>query len=217
MNRLLHIDCSPSPQSVSRSLAGIFRTALADELPDLAVAHRDLVRTPVPHPDPAAVHTLIAEPADAAGRAAAALHDELAAELLAADALLISAPMHNWTIPSNLKAWLDQALVPNRTLPYAPGTSALADRPATVLLAYGGDYGAGSADADMDHCAPYLRTVLGRVLGYDLEIITAAHTVAPYLSRDPAELARSASARGAAEAAAARRARAVARGTVAAR
>lgn len=68
--------------------------------------------------------------------------------------------MYNWTIPSNLKAWFDQSLVLGRTLPFDPSMNPLASRPATLLLAFGGDYGTESPDADMNHCTPYLRTVV---------------------------------------------------------
>lgn len=100
MARLLHIDSSPSPYSVSRRLAGVFRETWAKELPDGDITHRDLVATPLPHLDADGVHTLLNAPETDAQRTAAALHDELVEEVLSADALLISAPMHNWTIPS---------------------------------------------------------------------------------------------------------------------
>ncbi|MEV0242726.1 NAD(P)H-dependent oxidoreductase [Streptomyces sp. NPDC050674] len=207
MARLLHIDSSPSPYSVSRRLAGLFRETWAKELPDGDVTHRDLVATPLPHLDADGVHTLLNAPETDAQRTAAALHDELVEEILSADALLISAPMHNWTIPSHLKAWFDQSLLMGRTLPFDPSANPLAGRPATVILAYGGDYGPHSADHAMDHCAPYLRTVLGQVLGYDLEIITASHTVAPFTSQDPADHEKAAVSLREAEGAVAERAR----------
>ncbi|MFC4612647.1 FMN-dependent NADH-azoreductase [Streptomyces maoxianensis] len=210
MANLLHIDSSPSLYSVSRKLAGSFREVWGKEQPHATVAYRDLVAAPVPHLDGDGVVTLLNEPETDSQRAAAALHDELVEEILSADALLISAPMHNWTIPSHLKAWLDQSLLMGRTLPYDPSVNPLAGRPATVLLAYGGDYGAGSPDHAMDHCAPYLRTVLEKVLGYQLEIITASYTVTPYTSQDPLELEKAATSLQTAEAEVLERAKSVA-------
>ncbi|MFC8870965.1 FMN-dependent NADH-azoreductase [Streptomyces sp. NPDC057148] len=210
MARLLHIDSSPSPYSVSRRLAGRFRETWNKELPDADVTHRDVVATPLPHLDADGVHTLLNAPETEGQRVAAALHDELVEEVMSADALLISAPMHNWTIPSHLKAWFDQSLLLGRTLPYDPSVNPLAGRPATVVLAYGGDYGPASPDYAMDHCAPYLRTVLSHVLGYELEILIASHTVAPFTSQDPAEHEKAAVSLREAEAAVVERARAVA-------
>ncbi|MFJ1597396.1 FMN-dependent NADH-azoreductase [Streptomyces sp. NPDC088261] len=210
MPRLLHIDSSTSPHSVSRSLAASFLAVWTEEHPGATVTHRDLTAVPIPHLDPDSYVALMSEPRTDAQRAAAALQSELVSEIQTADALLISVPMHNWTIPSSLKAWLDQSLILGRTLPYDPASNPLAGRPATVLIAYGGDYGPGAPDEDMDHCGPYLRTVLGKVLGYQLELIAAFHTVTPFLSEDPVELEKAALSLRQAHAAAADRARKVA-------
>lgn len=192
MAHLLHIDTSSSPTSVSRRLAAAFREVWDAEQPDATVTYRDLAADPVPHVDGDAVFTLMAEPLNDEQREAAELHHRLTEEIITADALLISAPMYNWTIPSNLKAWFDQSLVLGRTLPFDPSMNPLASRPATLLLAFGGDYGTESPDADMNHCTPYLRTVVEKVLGYDTRFIVAEHTIMPYTSQDPAELAKAA-------------------------
>ncbi|MEW2400564.1 NAD(P)H-dependent oxidoreductase [Streptomyces sp. NPDC046862] len=178
MTRLLHIDSSSSKDSVSRALATRFREVWDKEHGPDSVTCRDLVAEPVPHLDPDAVATLWSQPRTEAQQATAALQQRLVEEILAADALLISVPMYNWTIPSALKAWLDQSLILGRTLPYDPGSKPLGGRPATVLVACGGYYETGSPDASMDHCRPYLTTVLSQVLGYELEMITAWHTLA---------------------------------------
>ncbi|MFJ6442192.1 FMN-dependent NADH-azoreductase [Streptomyces sp. NPDC091649] len=210
MAHLLHIDSSPSPYSVSRKLAASFREVWNEAQPQSTVTYRDLAADPVAHLGADGAATLMAEPQTDGQRTAAALHNELVEEILAADALLISVPMHNWTIPSNLKAWLDQSLILGRTLPYDPRANPLAGRPATIVLAHGGDYTPGSDDAAMDHCGPYLRTVVQQVLGYELELITASHTVTPFTSEDPVELEKAAASLRAAEAATVERARAVA-------
>jgi FMN-dependent NADH-azoreductase len=211
---LLHIDSSSSVHSVSRRLAASFRETWSKQQPDGTVTYRDLAAEPVPHMDTDAVVTLMAEPQTEGQRAAAALHNELVEEILEADALLISAPMYNWTIPSNLKAWLDQSLIMGRTLPFDPSVNPLAGRPATVVLAHGGDYTAGSPDADMDHCTPYLRTVAEKVLGYQVEFVIASYTVTPYTTEDPAELEKAANSLRQAESAVLDRARSVASGLV---
>ncbi|MCZ9353806.1 NAD(P)H-dependent oxidoreductase [Streptomyces mutabilis] len=178
MARLLHIDSSSARDSVSRALAVRFREVWDKEHGPDSVTYRDLVADPVPHLDGDAVVTLWSEPHTEAQRATAALQNRLVEEILAADALLVSVPMYNWTVPSGLKAWLDQSLILGRTLPYDPSHKPLDGRPATVLTACGGYYGADVPEASMDHCRPYLATVLGQVLGYELETITVWRTLA---------------------------------------
>ncbi|MFJ2741692.1 FMN-dependent NADH-azoreductase [Streptomyces sp. NPDC087440] len=191
MPALLHIDSSATPGSVSRRLAGVYREVWAQEDPAGTVVHRDLVRTPVPHLDPDGLHTLLGAPGNDAQRAAAALHDELVDELLGADALLVSAPMYNWSLPSNLKAWLDQTLIMGRTLPYDPAANPLAGRPATVVLAYGGGYETGTEEGLMNHLEPYLRTVFSTVLGYDLTVVSARMTLSdPEYGASPEDVRR---------------------------
>lgn len=186
MPTLLHIDTSASPYSISRQLADRFVTTWTEQTEDSHVIHHDLVENPVPHLDQAGVKTLIAPAENEAEEAAAALHETLSEEVLAADVIVISAPMYNWNIPSNLKAWFDQILIMGRTLPFDPSMNPLAGRPAHVFLAYGGDYSPGSEDSALDHCGPYLQTVLGTVLGYDVNIVTVQETLAPMTSEDPA-------------------------------
>ncbi len=185
MPTLLHIDTSASPISVSRKVAGAFADTWNEEMADSTTVYRDLVADPVPHVDQPAVKTLMEPAENPDDEVAAALHDTLAEELLSADSIVVSAPMYNWCIPSNLKAWFDQVLIMGRTLPWDPSTNPLAGRPATVCLAYGGDYSPGTEDAELDHCGPYLRTVFETVLGFDLEIITVRNTVAALTSDDP--------------------------------
>jgi len=182
MAHLLHLDSSAvAAGSTSRDIAATFRRAWADEHPGGTVTHRDLGTDPVPHLTEAGI-TAGFTPVEARTTAqveATALRDELAGELLAADALLVTAPMYNWTIPSSLKAWIDQVLIPDRTLMLRGEPGPLAGRAVTVVLTYGGDYSPGSPSAARDHVEPYLRTVFADALGMDLTVITAQLTLAP--------------------------------------
>ncbi|MFE5207671.1 FMN-dependent NADH-azoreductase [Streptomyces sp. NPDC056600] len=180
MAHLLHIDSSAVFEgSVSRELAGAFRRAWSEAHPDGTVSHRDLGATAVPHLDEAGIVSqfLPAEVQSAEQRKAGALRDELVEELLAADALVISAPMYNWNIPSTLKAWIDQVLVAGRTLAFGDAKP-LAGRPATLLLSFGGGYTPGAPQAPRNHVEPYLQTVFKDELEMDLVVISAQLTLA---------------------------------------
>ncbi len=118
MATLLHIDSAISPAgSASREVTAAFVKAWSEAHPDGKVVHRDLGAHPVPHLDFTAVSAAFSDPAEHTEeqRAAVALRDELATELESADAVLIGAPMYNFTIPSTLKAWLDQVIIVGRT------------------------------------------------------------------------------------------------------
>lgn len=71
--------------------------------------------------------------------------------------------MHNFSIPSTLKLWIDQIARVNRTFSYATGTPVglLTGKKATFLLASGGNYDAGTAMESLNHAEPYLRTIFG--------------------------------------------------------
>jgi FMN-dependent NADH-azoreductase len=190
MAHLLHIDSSSTPGSVSRQMASAFREVWDAGDPDGTVTYRDLVADPVPHVCPDAVVTLYGQAYTENQETCAAVHDRLVTEVTEADAILISAPMYNWTIPGNLKDWLDQVLIPGKTLFWNMPVNPLAGRPTTVVLAYGGEYAPGTAEGQMDHVEPYLRTVLEGVLGLDLTVITARLTAIADITQDETLIAK---------------------------
>ncbi|OKJ94674.1 hypothetical protein AMK26_33325 [Streptomyces sp. CB03234] len=182
MSHLLHIDSSALSQgSVSKELAETFRRVWAENNPQGTVTHRDLGTVPVPHLTEAGV-TAGFTPHVAMNReqqAATLLRDVLIEELLAADAVLVSTPMYNWSIPSTLKAWIDQVLVNDRTITFDGSPGPLAGRPATVVASYGGGYSPGAPMERANHCGPYLETVFGTGLGMQTEVISAQLSLAP--------------------------------------
>lgn len=188
MAQLLHIDSSPmGDMSVSRKLATTFRTVWEEEAPTSTVVYRDVCAEPLPLLDQDAIMTFyLPEVARSEAQAKAAeFRTGLAAELLASDAVLVTAPMHNWTIPAHLKAWLDQVLIDGVTLVQQGEVHPLAGRPATVVLSYGGGYTPDAPLAGWDHVEPYLRTVFADALQMDLSIIITQLT----LVQEPPELA----------------------------
>lgn len=97
--------------------------------------------------------------------------NQLTDELLAADVLVMAAPMYNFAIPSTLKAWLDHVLRAGVTFKYTPTgpQGLLADKRAFVLTARGGIHAGGSSD----HQEPYLRQVMGFIGIHDVTFIHA--------------------------------------------
>lgn len=97
--------------------------------------------------------------------AAAALSDELIAELEAADTVVLAAPMYNFSIPSTLKAWIDHVARRGRTFRYTENgpEGLLKGKKMFVVVARGGFYSKGTPAAAMDFQEPYLRAVLGFV------------------------------------------------------
>ncbi|MGW7362658.1 FMN-dependent NADH-azoreductase [Streptomyces sp. NPDC054841] len=167
MATLLHIDSAVFPQgSASRDVTAAFVKAWLEEHPEGKVVYRDLAANPLPHLDFAAV---------SAG-AGNALRAELATELAAADAVLIGAPMYNFTIPSTLKAWLDQVIIVGHN---AGPDGPVAGTPVTVVASRGGSYAPGTPREDFEFVQNYLEKVFTGMLGAEVDFIVPELTLAP--------------------------------------
>jgi FMN-dependent NADH-azoreductase len=183
--KLLHVDSSIlGANSASRSVA----TAVVDRFrkadPDLEIIYVDLTTAPLPHLTLAQLpsdHPLFAFiPALDVAQQDAARQDRAAGQLaleqfLAADVVIIGAPMYNFTIPSQLKAWIDRILVPGKTFKYGPdGLKGLAgDKRVIVAISRGGVYEPQTLQAAAEHAESYLRTVLSIIGIANPEIIIA--------------------------------------------
>ncbi len=175
--KLLHIDASIlGGNSVSRQLSAAAVERLRKTTPDLDVTYRDISATPLSHltgEHLAAAHGATPEtPAvrDDLAASAAALED-----FLAADVVVIGAPMYNFTIPSQLKAWIDRILVAGKTFKYSEkGVEGLAgNKRVIVAVSRGGFYGADTPAAAGEHLETYLRWVFGFIGITNVEIIAA--------------------------------------------
>lgn len=95
-------------------------------------------------------------------------------EFLASDIVVIGAPMYNFTLPSQLKAWIDRILVAGKTFKYSEkGVEGLAKgKRVIVTVSRGGLYGAGAPAAAGEHLETYLRWVFG-FIGISPQIIVA--------------------------------------------
>jgi FMN-dependent NADH-azoreductase len=158
--KLLHIDSSVlGPHSVSRQVSSAIVDRLRRQNPDLEIAYRDLSSTPLAHLSGS--HLAAAQ----GGAPSAEVREDLAAgqavleEFLAADIVVLGAPMYNFTIPSQLKAWIDRILVAGKTFKYgAQGPEGLAgNKRMIVAISRGGFYGAGTPAAVGEHLETYLR------------------------------------------------------------
>jgi len=177
MTKLLHIDSSVlGPQSVSRQLSAAITERLRQATPGLELTYRDLTATPLPHLSGA--HLAVAQGAsnpDPSLQQDIATSQAVLAEFLAADIVVLGAPMYNFTIPSQLKAWIDRIAVRGRTFRYgANGPEGLCGNKRVIAaISRGGFYGPGTPAAALEHLETYLRSVFGFIGVTKLEFITA--------------------------------------------
>ncbi|MCL4410398.1 MAG: NAD(P)H-dependent oxidoreductase [Firmicutes bacterium] len=163
-------------QSVSRQLGDKIVARLQQENSDATVINRDLITTPIQHLD---AEILLAGGTEVDAQTEKqqvelALTETLLEELFAADVVVIGAPMYNFSIPSQLKAWLDRVAQAGRTFRYTEaGPEGLVKGKKVYLAsARGGIYSEGAAAA-MEYQESYLKTVLGFLGMTDVTIIRA--------------------------------------------
>ena len=175
--KLLHIDSSVlGLHSVSRQVSAAIVDRLYKATPALEIVYRDLTATPLAHLSGS--HLAASQ---GAVPEAVALRQDLAAgqtvleEFLAADIVVIGAPMYNFTIPSQLKAWIDRILVSGKTFKYSTqGVEGLAGNKRVIIaISRGGFYGAGTPSAAAEHHETYLRAVFSLIGIANPEIIVA--------------------------------------------
>jgi FMN-dependent NADH-azoreductase len=175
--KILHLDSSILGQgSVSRLLSAEIVARLKAEAPAATVTYRDLAAEPVPHLSGAYL-AAGAQPADQRTAEAQAELDLGAAimdEFLAADVVVIGAPMYNFSVSSQLKAWIDRVAVKGKTFSYSEkGPEGLAGGKKVVIASSrGGIYSSGPGAA-IDHQEPYLRAVFGFFGITDIDYIRA--------------------------------------------
>ncbi|MFE9836151.1 FMN-dependent NADH-azoreductase [Streptomyces sp. NPDC005551] len=182
MATLLHIDSSvfPASASASRAVADAFRTAWEEQHPNGTVIHHDLAAHPVAHITADAHTAGFAAPDTHTPEQTAAFAERarLIEELEQADAVLIGAPMHNFSIPSTLKAWLDNVILIGRTA--MSEDSKVKGTPVTVIASRGGSYAPGTPREPYEYVQNYLQAVLGDTLGLDVHFIVPELTMAPH-------------------------------------
>ena len=154
---ILHVDASINGEnSASRAISGSIVEQLRGGAGDRLV-YRDLAREPL-------AHLTLDSFADTS----------VLDEFMVADTVVIGAPMYNFTLPSQLKAWIDRILVAGTTFRYtADGPQGLAGGKRVIIaLARGGIYDAGSPAAALEHLESYLRGVFN-FIGIEPEFVAA--------------------------------------------
>ena len=155
---ILHLDASINGEnSASRAISRSIVDQLRAADPQAEIVARDLVSDPLPH--------LTFE---------AFADSSVLDEFLAADTVVIGAPMYNFTLSSQLKAWLDRILIAGKTFRYTEtGPEGLAGgKRVIVALARGGFYDVGSPAAALEHLESYLRGVFN-FIGIEPEFVAA--------------------------------------------
>ena len=173
--KLLHIDSSIlGDNSASRQLSRSVVHAWQAAEPGLAVTYRDLASDAISHFSAA---TLVAagtsaELRDAAQQHEAQLSASTLAEFLAADAVVIAAPMYNFTIPTQLKAWIDRIAVAGQTFRYTEaGPEGLCGNKKVIVVSTSGGLHVGQATGAGHE--DYLKVMLGFMGITDVEFVRA--------------------------------------------
>lgn len=171
--KVLHIDSSIlGDHSVSRRLSAKVVEHLRHSSPGTEVTYRDLADEPLAHVSPA----YLTPNAPAEVQAQQAEGQTVLDEFLAADAVVIGAPMYNFTIPSQLKSWIDRLVVAGKTFRYTDsGPVGLVEPSKKVIIVStrGGLYGHGTPGAVNDFQEPYLRAVLAFIGVTNVEFVRA--------------------------------------------
>ncbi|MCP1830465.1 FMN-dependent NADH-azoreductase [Bradyrhizobium sp. USDA 4532] len=186
MPKLLHLNCSPRPDSESAAGARAFLDRFRRARPDWEIDAMNLWREPLPEFEG---YLLEAKYARIDGKSftgsqhdAFAIAERLALRLSLADRVLISTPMWNFGIPYKLKQWLDVIIQPGLAFRFDPAQGylpLLKDRPTIVILASGSDFVTGMNRGRIDMATPYLREALRFIGISDVRFVPIGPTTGP--------------------------------------
>lgn len=173
--KLLHIDSSIlGDNSTSRQLSAELLAAWAAAEPGVEVTYRDLAADAISHLSSASLVAAgtPAELRDAAQKHEADLGEKSIEEFLGADAIVIGAPMYNFSIPSQLKAWIDRVAVAGKTFRYTEsGPEGLAGGKKVIIVSTAGGIHAGQPSGVAHE--NYLELVLNFLGITDIEVVRA--------------------------------------------
>lgn len=166
MANLLVINSSPlSAGSNTRNLVSTFVERWSVANLEGEVVYRDVGLEPPAHIDEATIGAFYTDPTELTSeqKELVSASEAMVTELEKADAIVIGSPMHNFSITSGLKTWIDQVARRGRTFAYTENgpQGLLGGKKVYVVSARGGRYGSGSPAAAMNHQDTYLKTVLG--------------------------------------------------------
>ena len=190
---ILHVISSPrGKDSYSIKLGNSVVEQLQSDTADSTVTVRDLTAPPFPHLEEVHLQSFFTPEKDHSPEQQQAVRhsNEAIAELKAADAIVIDAPMYNFTIPSVLKSWIDHIARAGVTFHYtANGPEGLVKGKKVYLaVATGGVYSEGPS-AGYDFVVPYLKAVLGFLGMTDVTVFRVEGTAVPDLKEQALEKA----------------------------
>ena len=177
--KLLHIDSSPlAGQSVSRELTRRTVAQWQDSHPGTIVEHLDLAADAPSHLDIDSLGFRLGLATDSltdAQKRENAITERLLNQFLAADVIVVGAPMYNFSVPSQLKAWIDRIAQAGRTFKYTEqGPVGLAGGKTVIVASTrGGAYAGNPALAFLDHQESYLSAVFGFLGITDVRFVRA--------------------------------------------
>uniref|UniRef100_UPI00334287F3 FMN-dependent NADH-azoreductase n=1 Tax=Castellaniella defragrans TaxID=75697 RepID=UPI00334287F3 len=176
--QILHIDSSISgPGSVSRQLSREAVEQWLNANPGAQVQYLDLAAE-APNPLSRDALGFRQPPKDSHSETEAhenAVSEAMVQQLLAADVVVIGAPLYNFTIPSQLKAWLDRVAQVGRTFKYTENgpEGLLGDKTVVLALSRGGVYSNTERGQAMEHQESYLKTIFGFMGVTDFRVVRA--------------------------------------------
>jgi FMN-dependent NADH-azoreductase len=183
--KLLHIDSSVlGANSASRQLTAAVVEKEKTLHPGLEITYHDLAAEPPMHLSPAHVGAWFGHaPTDPAVIADIAKTDHYIPEIMAADIIVIGAPMYNFGIPTQLKAWIDRIVINGKTFKYtetgAPVGLVPAGKKVFLVSARGGMYTPGNPAAPYEHQESHVMAALGFIGLTDVTIIRAEGLAMP--------------------------------------
>ena len=179
MTTLLRVDASFRTQgSTSRELADSATAAWLADNPHGTVVRRDLAASPLPADawaQSVAAAYVPEEHRSPEMAVAQRLAGVLADEIIAADVLVLASPLFNFGVSQYTKVWIDLLISDSRL---GPGSTALAGKPALIVVAQGGGYRAGTPRHGWDHATAYLERIFADNFGMDTETVIADLTLA---------------------------------------
>jgi FMN-dependent NADH-azoreductase len=177
--KLLHLDSSVlGPHSVSRQLSAAIVERLKTMTSALDITYRDLAAKPLGHLSGSHLAAAQGVEPDAATAQDITAGQTVLNEFLAADVVVLGAAMYNFTIASQLKAWIDRILIVGKTFQYGEkGLEGLAaNKRVIIAVSRGLQYGSGMPNAPGEHLVSYLRWIFGYMGIANPEFIVAEGT-----------------------------------------
>lgn len=175
--QILHIDSAiTGNNSITRELTADILASLQQTHPEAKVDYLDLAVNAPSHLSAQSLGFRTGqEAATEIERKENAISEALVTQFLAADVIIVGAPFYNFTIPTQLKAWLDRIAQAGRTFKYtATGPVGLAgDKKVIIASARGGAYSSSAAGQAMEHQESYLKVIFGFMGVTDVSIVRA--------------------------------------------